>query len=116
MHKFLVTSVKEILATKTIIKLVLKMFDNFLEWIGLPKHLHKDYPPKKMCSILTQFAKEVEDAKAQLKLDKEREIREKRKKLRRHTTLSTAPNFIPEKQPPLRFIHDYILQILFLLI
>ena len=102
MHKFLVTSVKEILATKTIIKIVLKMFDSFLDWIGLPKHLHKDYPPRKICSILTQFAREVEEAKSQLKLDKEKEQREKRMKLRRYSTLSSAPTHFTEKKPSLR--------------
>ena len=36
--------------------------------------------------ILTQFAKEVEETKLYIKIEKEREVREKKKKMRRHST------------------------------
>ena len=53
---------------------------------GLPSNLHKDYSKSRLGSILTQFAKEVDETKHHLDLDEERE-RKRKKTLRRHTSM-----------------------------
>ena len=54
--------------------------------------MHPDYSPSRLGSVLTQFAKEVDDTKHQLDLDEERE-RKVKKRVRRHTSMiEVRPN------------------------
>ena len=48
--------------------------------------MHHDYSPSRLGSILTQFAKEVDDTKHQLDLEEERERKVKRR-VRRHVSM-----------------------------
>merc|ERR1712210_123526 len=50
-------------------------YDRFLTWLGLPAHLHRDYPAARVSGLLVETAREVGKASEKVARDKAREAK-----------------------------------------
>merc|ERR1712110_382721 len=55
--------------------LVAEEYDRFLTWLGLPAHLHRDYPAARVSGLLVETAREVGKASEKVARDKAREAK-----------------------------------------
>ena len=58
---------------KKLQQLVLIKYSNFLSWLGIPSHLHSDYSPMKVATILTNFSMDVKNTRNQVLIDQDKE-------------------------------------------
>ena len=72
-HEFLVDATRSILNMKKLQQLVLIKYSNFLSWLGIPSHLHSDYSPMKVATILTNFFMDVKNTRNQVSIDQDKE-------------------------------------------
>ena len=98
---FLTNAAERIMSMKTVIKLVITEYSKFLSWVGIPAHMHKDYPPSKTAAILVDFAKEASDMLKVVakEIVKENKHEEKMKTLNRS---KSTPEKTPSKSEKLR--------------
>ena len=68
--EFLKNAAMDMISVRAAMKLVLDDFSAFLNWLGIPSHLHADYQPSKFATIIAEFAKEVEETKVQITAEK----------------------------------------------
>ena len=73
---------------KKIEKKILKHFTKFLLWLGIPSHLHSEYPPHTVAKIVTDFALQFKINLTQIRQSEERLKTMKTKKIQRRS----APN------------------------
>jgi len=79
---FLTNAAQRILSMDIVMSRVEAQYMNFLSWLGIPNHFHKDYPPQKTATILSTFSKEVVETKKQIseEIHKERKKEERMRK------------------------------------
>jgi len=96
---FLDNATQRILSMKLIFKRITSLYGHFLSWLGLPKHLHKDYPPQKTAGILLNFSKDLSDTR-KLILDEALKERRREEKIRLMSRAKTSPRrSAPMKSP-----------------
>ena len=67
---FLEDAAKRIVSMQHVNRLVTQEYKEFLQWLGLAPHLHKDYPPRKVAALLVEVAREVGLARDRLVKEK----------------------------------------------
>jgi len=72
---FLTNAAERILSMQRVSALVAEEYDRFLTWLGLPAHLHRDYPAARVSSLLVETAREVGKASEKVARDKAREAK-----------------------------------------
>lgn len=82
---FLAKAAERILSMKAVRKLVLCEYQQFLSWLGIQAHMHKDYPPKRTAAVLVDFAKESTEVRKMIltEIMKENKKRERMRNLDR---------------------------------
>jgi len=73
---------------KKIEKKIMKRFTKFLMWLGIPSHLHTEYPPHVVAKIITDLALQFKIHLTQIKQSEERLKTVKTRKIQRRS----APN------------------------
>ena len=73
---------------KKIEKKIMKHFTKFLSWLGIPSHLHSEYPPHAVAKIVADFALQFKINLTQIRQSEERLKTIKTKKIQRRS----APN------------------------
>lgn len=72
---FLTDAAERILSMQKVSALVAEEYTRFLTWLGLPTHLHRDYPAARVAGLLVETAREVGKASEKLARDKAREAK-----------------------------------------
>merc|ERR1712088_734288 len=72
---FLTNAAERILSMQRVSALVAEEYGRFLTWLGLPTHLHRDYPAARVSSLLVETAREVGKASEKVARDKAREAK-----------------------------------------
>merc|ERR1711997_1142434 len=73
-------------------KRVTKRYFEFLTWMGIPKHFHKDYPVHKTCKILSEFALEYRTTRERViqTIEKKKAARERKKREKKAAQMAAA--------------------------
>jgi len=91
---FLTNAAERILSMQRVSALVAEEYDRFLTWLGLPAHLHRDYPAARVSGLLVETAREVGKASEKVARDKAREAKKtKAMSLPRRTTRKVKDEF-----------------------
>merc|ERR1712013_730815 len=72
---FLTDAAERILSMQKVSALVAEEYNRFLTWLGLPAHLHRDYPAARVAGLLVETAREVGKASEKLAREKAREAK-----------------------------------------
>jgi len=72
---FLTNAAERILSMQRVSALVAEEYGRFLTWLGLPPHLHRDYPAARVAGLLVETAREVGKASEKVARDKAREAK-----------------------------------------
>merc|ERR1712037_814947 len=72
---FLTNAAERILSMQRVSALVAEEYGRFLTWLGLPSHLHRDYPAARVSGLLVETAREVGKASEKVARDKAREAK-----------------------------------------
>ena len=82
---FLAKAAERIMSMKAVRELVLGEYKQFLSWLGIQAHMHKDYPPKRTAAVLVDFAKESSEVRQMILTEilKENKKKERMKNLDR---------------------------------
>merc|ERR1712013_703449 len=72
---FLTDAAERILSMQKVSALVAEEYNRFLTWLGLPAHLHRDYPAARVAGLLVETAREGGKASEKLAREKAREAK-----------------------------------------
>merc|ERR1711971_1241260 len=90
---FLSNAAERIMSMKRIQQLLMVKYGGFLDWLGLLKHQHGDYPPTRLANIVTDFAIEYKATRTKVFMDREIERKKTMKKNRSKVSREmTSPN------------------------
>lgn len=97
---FLSNAAERIMSMKRVHQLLMVKYSGFLEWLGLMKHQHGDYPPTKLATIITDFAIEYKATTTKVNMDKEIERKKSMRKISPPIQTSTNKfGTLPKQQP-----------------
>ena len=84
MMDFLHEAAERIIIMNTVYKKVMLRYRSFLEWLGLPPHLHGDYRPHHTCRVVSEFALEFRTTRDRVlqTMQKKKAAREKKRRER----------------------------------
>jgi len=87
---FLDNATQRILSMKIIFKRITNLYEHFLTWFGLSKHLHKDYPPQRTAILLLTFSKDLSDTRKVI-LDEALKERRREEKIKQMSRVKASP-------------------------
>jgi len=90
---FLSNAAERIMSMKRVLQLVMVKYSGFLDWLGLLKHQHGDYPPTKLATIITDFAMEYKATTTKVNMDKEIERKKSMRKSKKDNAMSSSNPF-----------------------
>jgi len=93
---FLSNAAERIMSMKRVHQLLMVKYSGFLDWLGLLKHQHGDYPPTKLATIITDFAMEYKATTTKVNMDKEIE---RKKSMRKTSPPANKLGTLPKHQP-----------------
>jgi hypothetical protein len=81
-HEFLTDAAERIFIMSKVNKKINLRYLDFLLWMGIPLHFHKDYPCHKTCKILSEFALEYRTTRERViqTIEKKKAARERKRK------------------------------------
>eukprot|EP00090_Calanus_glacialis_P046943 TRINITY_DN9471_c0_g1_i2.p1 TRINITY_DN9471_c0_g1~~TRINITY_DN9471_c0_g1_i2.p1 ORF type:complete len:1990 (-),score=532.71 TRINITY_DN9471_c0_g1_i2:402-6158(-) len=79
--EFLTDAAERIIIMEKIYKRIMKRFNNFLQWLGIPKHLTGDYKVHQVCKIISEFSLEFRTTRERVQqtIAKKKEAKERNK-------------------------------------
>jgi len=79
--EFLTDAAERIIIMEKVHKRIMKRFYNFLQWLGIPKHLTSDYKVHQVCKIISEFSLEFRTTRERVQqtIAKKKEAKERNK-------------------------------------
>merc|ERR1712038_720227 len=77
-----------------------ELVSRFLTWLGLPSHLHRDYPAARIAGLLVETAREVGKASEKVARDKAREAKKTKTMSLPRRTRKVKDEFSAETRDP----------------
>jgi len=79
--EFLTDAAERIIIMEKVYKRIMKRFHNFLQWLGIPKHLTSDYKVHQVCKIISEFSLEFRTTRERVQqtIAKKKEAKERNK-------------------------------------
>merc|ERR1711915_692198 len=79
--EFLTDAAERIIIMEKVYKKIMKSFHDFLQWLGIPKHLTSDYKVHQVCKIISEFSLEFRTTRERVQqtIAKKREAKERNK-------------------------------------
>jgi len=79
--EFLTDAAERIIIMEKVYKKIMKRFHDFLQWLGIPKHLTSDYKVHQVCKIISEFSLEFRTTRERVQqtIAKKREAKERNK-------------------------------------
>merc|ERR1719229_1864497 len=79
--EFLTDAAERIIIMGKVHKRIMQRFHDFLQWLGVPKHLHNDYRAHQICKIISEFSLEFRTTRERVQqtIAKKREAKERNK-------------------------------------